>query len=202
LLKDYLVGKWDHLRPWDNQVLTALSAGDVQRAMDALVRGYQDVVVGYCVHMLGDPIQGEDVAQEVFLAAYQALPRFRGDALVRTFVFAIARHQCWKHMSKERRWKKLLKAAGVDPLEPPDERRREAERAALEERQLERLPQSLRQLPPLEKTLLMLRYYEDLSFAAIAKQFHEAETNIRRWMQKAEAQLKRTMAEEIVDYDT
>jgi len=81
------MGEWDTLRLWDSQVLTALAAGDCPQAFDALVRGYQDVVVGYCRNMLGDGLQGQEVAQEVFLAVYRALPRFQQDASGRTWVF-------------------------------------------------------------------------------------------------------------------
>ena len=72
------MGKWAALQPWEAKVLAALAAGEMGQAFEALVRGYQDAVVGYCVGMLGDGAEGEEVAQEVFLAAYHALTRFEG----------------------------------------------------------------------------------------------------------------------------
>jgi DNA-directed RNA polymerase specialized sigma24 family protein len=99
--KDHFVGNWDDLQPWEDKVRSALSAGEVQRAMEPLAEGYQPVVVGFCVTMLGDPTQGEEVAQEVFMTAYRALPRFRWDSSLLTFMLAIARKRCLKHLKRD-----------------------------------------------------------------------------------------------------
>jgi len=56
----------------------AIADGAYQDALDALVRGYQRVMVNFCRMQLGRVREGgraEEVAQEVFLAAYQSMPR-------------------------------------------------------------------------------------------------------------------------------
>ena len=68
------MGKWDFLRPYDAQVQSALAAGDVTQACEALLQGYQHVVVQYCIALLGNEADGEDVAQEVFEAIARASP--------------------------------------------------------------------------------------------------------------------------------
>ena len=62
-------------------------------AMDVLVQNYQDSVVGFCVNR-GFGTQGEDVAQEVFLAVYKTITQFRHEASIRTWIFAIVRNVC------------------------------------------------------------------------------------------------------------
>ena len=67
--------------------------------------GYQHAIVGYCSHMLGGaaPEEVEEVAQEVFLAAYRALPRFQQQASVRTWLFTIAHNRCVTHRTRTTR---------------------------------------------------------------------------------------------------
>jgi len=199
------MGEWDTLRLWDSQVLTALAAGDCPQAFDALVRGYQDVVVGYCRNMLGDGLQGQEVAQEVFLAVYRALPRFQQDASVRTWVFAIARKQCLKHMRKDRRRAQLRVdqresiVQAVHPERPssPEDSRLAREQEERDQRQLERLAQLLLRLQKRDKDLLMMRYFLDLSFADIAKKCWVSETTVRRRVHAAEQRLSALMAREM-----
>lgn len=71
---------------------TALAEADFLRALDALARGYQPVVVGYCSNLLGDPVRGEEVAQKAFVAAHEAIPGFRRQASVCTRAVASTFH--------------------------------------------------------------------------------------------------------------
>ena len=204
------MGKWDHLLPWDRQVRTAIEAGNFQAALEALVQGYQDVVVGYCVHVLGDRREGEEVAQNVFLAAYDALTRFEQRALVLTWVLAIARNQCWKHMGYRERWSRLFRserdaiseALYANSSPSLEMGRLEAEQDELTMQRLALFSQSLRRLNRRERDILMMRYVFDCSFADIAKKHWRAETTVRRWVLQAEEKLKRIIAEEGVGRDT
>ena len=59
-------------------------------AFDALVRRYQHKVVKLVMRYVRDPAEAEDVAQEAFIKAYRALPRFRGDSAFYTWLYRIA----------------------------------------------------------------------------------------------------------------
>jgi hypothetical protein len=91
----------------DAEVERLIARGEYRSALEALVRAYQDLIVRHCTAMLGDAGQGEEVAQEVFLGAYAALPRFRQEASARTWLLAIARKQCLKALRDRRRRRRL-----------------------------------------------------------------------------------------------
>jgi RNA polymerase sigma-70 factor (ECF subfamily) len=77
--------------PADDPDLTSIraaAAGDAD-AFEALVRRYEQRVVGLCGTLVG-PEDGEDLAQEVFVRVYRALPSFRGESAFRTWLFRIA----------------------------------------------------------------------------------------------------------------
>jgi RNA polymerase sigma-70 factor, ECF subfamily len=213
-MRDYRMGKWDDLGPWEGQVLAALSLGDFQRAMEALVLGYQHAVVGYCTHMLGGATQEEveEVAQEIFLAAYEGLPRFQQQASVRTWLFAIAHHRCVTYRSRARRHSQMaidrntdvIDAVHPHPPGSPEVELLEAAREMKAEKQRELVTQSLQRLKKQPRELLMMYYYAELSIADMAKKLWVSETTIRRRLQAAEQQLKHIMAtvgRELVDHD-
>lgn len=208
------MGKWDDLVPWDSQVRAALLGGDFQRAMDALVLGYQHAMVGYCTNMLDSatPAEVEEVAQEVFLAAYKALPRFRQEASVRTWVFAIAHHRCVTYRTRAKRHSQMaadhrnevVDAVHLNPPVSPEVGLLEAARDSREEQQCALVAQSLQRLNKQPRDLLMMYYYAELSLADLAKKLWVSETTVRRRLRAAEQQLKHLMAtvgRELINHD-
>jgi RNA polymerase sigma-70 factor (ECF subfamily) len=79
-------------KPPDGQVEALVSrarAGD-DAAFEALVGKYQDRIYNYVARMVHDPTDAQDVAQETFVRAYQALPAFRGASSFQTWLYRIA----------------------------------------------------------------------------------------------------------------
>lgn len=208
------MGKWDDLAPWDRKVLAALGGGDFQRAIDALVLGYQHAIIGYCTHMLtgATPEEVEEVAQDVFLAAYKALPSFQQQASVRTWVFAIARNRCVTYRTRARRQRHIVanhRNAVVNAVHPNppvslEVDLLEAAQDTREEQQRVLVSHSLQRLKKQPRDLLMMYYYAELSIADIAQKLWVSETTIRRRLRAAEQQLKHIMAtagRELIDHD-
>ena len=208
------MGKWDDLAPWERKVLAALGGGDFQRAIDALVLGYQHAIIGYCTHMLAGvtPEEVEEVAQDVFLAAYKALPDFQQQASVRTWVFAIARNRCVTYRTRARRQRHIVanhRNAVVDAVHPNppvslEVDLLEAAQDTREEQQRVLVSYSLQRLKKQPRDLLMMYYYAELSIADIAQKLWVSETTVRRRLRAAEQQLKHIMAtagRELIDHD-
>jgi RNA polymerase sigma-70 factor, ECF subfamily len=73
----------------DIQLSIAARAGD-NKAFEALMLRYQPRVFRIVCGFLRDPSESSDVCQEVFISAYKALPRFRGDSAFYTWLYRIA----------------------------------------------------------------------------------------------------------------
>lgn len=61
-----------------------------KHAFDLLVLRYQHRILGLIGRFINDPAEVEDVAQEAFIKAYRALPKFRGDSAFYTWLYRIA----------------------------------------------------------------------------------------------------------------
>jgi RNA polymerase sigma-70 factor, ECF subfamily len=59
-------------------------------AYEQLVGHYQDRIYNYVVRMVHEPAEAQDIAQETFVRAYQALPNFRGASSFQTWLYRIA----------------------------------------------------------------------------------------------------------------
>jgi len=73
----------------DQQLVDRVFKGD-KHAFDLLVLRYQHRILGLISRFIRDPAEVEDVAQEAFIKAYRALPKFRGDSAFYTWLYRIA----------------------------------------------------------------------------------------------------------------
>lgn len=116
----------------------------------------------------------EDLVQETFLRVFRNLPRFRGQASVKTWAFSIARNLCLDYLRSAGRSRlRLLESldeagqerarAVPDSLDPDPCRRLD-----LDERRA-RVDQALSALTPRSRTFLVLRVYDGLSYREIAE---------------------------------
>ena len=77
----------------DRRLLGRLKRGEAQ-AFREFVRIHEGRVYNLVYRMLGDAAEAEDVAQEVFVAAYRNIKTFRGDAELGTWLYRLAVNQC------------------------------------------------------------------------------------------------------------
>jgi len=197
------MGKWDFLKPYDEQVQSALAARGVKEAFEVLLEGYHQVVVQYCTTLLDNEAEGEDVAHEVFLAIWRALPRYEPRALLRTWIFSIARKKCFKY--REKLWNRarillmnrsiITRTTVSDP--PPSSEKWVVitEEAVHTQDQLKRLPHCLRQLPKGDRALIMMFYYEEISLREMARRLWQPEAAVRRTVHKVERRLRECVAQ-------
>lgn len=72
----------------DQQLVERVQAGD-KKAFDLLVQKYQHKLVKMISRYVSDPSEAQDVAQETFIKAYRALPKFRGESSFYTWIYRI-----------------------------------------------------------------------------------------------------------------
>lgn len=125
----------------------------------------------------------EDLLQDIRLATWTALPRFRGDASLRTFVFRIAHNRALTHV-----WRR--KRAG-QPNEPEDvvDARENPETSAIQNANRVRLVEAIRGLPIPFRQVITLAL-EDLPHSEIAAVLGISENNVAVRLNRARNMLK------------
>src|SRR5690242_21413515 len=91
----------------DDQQLVFASKGGDQDAFAQLVQRYQRRIFNLVYRMLQQYEEANEVTQETFLAAWQGLPSFRGEARFSTWLYRIAYNCCLKQLEQRKKDKAL-----------------------------------------------------------------------------------------------
>lgn len=143
---------------------------------EAFVRRFQDMVFGTAVRLLGNPAEAEDVAQTVFLTAFQRFDTIGESPAAAGWLKTVTTNACLNHLSRYRaRWRLFSELERTDPsgsdadfgatLVSDSSPALEFQQA--DERQ--QLEQALARLPDHQRVPLVLFHFEDTSYQAIAQ---------------------------------
>ncbi len=179
----------------DEQLIADAGRGDAE-AFRALVERHHAGVMQFVQRFLGlrDRDAAEDVAQEVFLAAWKAAGRFRPRAKVRTWLLRMAANACLNHRRGARRRRtQPLEAAG-EVVVAGGWRADDPAAAALRDEGARELAAAVDALPDKQRAAILLRHYHDLSYADIAETLETSVSAVETLLFRARASLGRMLA--------
>ena len=156
----------------DRELVERVQKGD-KEAFDVLVLKYQHKIVRQVSRFVRDLSEAQDVAQEVFLKAYRALPNFRGESAFYTWLYRIADNTAKNYLVAQKR-----RPPGSD-IDLDDAEQYGAELALRENATPEHLLLrdeiektvfgAIEELPEELRTAITLRELEGLSYEEIAQ---------------------------------
>lgn len=162
-------------------------AGDGD-AFGTLFREYDRDVRRVCRRMLGDSQSAEDAVSEVFLRARRALGGFEADRPFRPWLIAIAGHYCIDLLRR-----RTSEARVFSENEPQESDLESPGPSPLGRLVAAELGRAIESLPPRYRLPLLLRYFDDMDYDAIAKSIGVTRNQVGTLLFRA----KRLLREEI-----
>ena len=176
-------------------LVAAAKAGDA-RAFESLVRRYRKRIFALALHMTGSASEADDIAQEVFLKAFRALPQFEGRSQFFTWVYRMAVNRSLNQRRDRAR-------RGEDPLDDPRvelavavDARNNPGRAAELRQTYARLLRALDSLPAEMRTTVILVSLQGMSHGEAAVIQKVSDGTIAWRMHEARRRLNEAMAPE------
>lgn len=170
------------------QLVRRAVAGDKEAFAD-LYESHLDSLVRYFYYRTASREDAEDLAEQVFLKAWRAMPRFRpGATPFAAWLFRLAHNQLVDHSR--------ARPANTRPLEPdlevidPGLGPEEAAARWLEAREL---AEAIRRLSPVEQTVVVLRYVEELDHRSVALSIGKSEVATRSILSRSLVRLGRIL---------
>lgn len=140
----------------------------------SFMRAYQDMVFTTAARLTGRDAQAEDIAQEVFIRAYEHFEQLRTSASAGGWLKTVARNLSLNYLTRDRRrWRSFSELPPADEEDAPEPQIPVPDThladIALEERRV-LIEEALSHLPERHRLSLVLYHFEELSYDEIAKQ--------------------------------
>ncbi|MDR1989381.1 MAG: sigma-70 family RNA polymerase sigma factor [Acidobacteriaceae bacterium] len=195
-----------HVRTIDWPEIAGREAALVQRcasgdevAFAELVTEHQRMVVQLALNLLGDREEALDLSQEVFLRVFRTIPRFRGQSSLKTWIYRIAVNQA---RNRHRFWRRRRRGDQV-PLDVHIAEHGELlsshtsrpDRVFAQQELAARLERALASLPFDQRTAIVLREVDGLSYDEIAYSLGVAVGTVKSRLTRARQTLRVTLRE-------
>jgi len=160
-------------------------------SFEELVADHQQRVARLCYRLLGWRADVEDVVQEVFLAVFRALPEYRGQGSLSTWITRIAINACRSHVRKRLRFLRLLTSAREREETRP---RRSADHTLMERGRFDQVRTAVRELPPHYREVVVLRYLEEMTVPEIGELLGLSPNAVEVRLSRARQRLRERLA--------
>lgn len=147
----------------EKDLVQAARGGD-EEAFREIYRIYREPVWSVVISLVGDPLQAQDILQNVFFKTFRGLAGFRFRSALFTWIYRIARNECRNHLRKH--------GLPAVPLEDIIGSRYEAEIACVPDgvqKRADDLKSAVMHLPFKMREVIVLKYQEDLSYYEMSR---------------------------------
>lgn len=177
----------------DQNLIARFKEGDTS-AFGDIVQKHQDKIFNLCRHMLGNAQDAEDAAQDVFLKAFQALPKFQPDASLYTWLYRIATNTCIDYKRKPI-WESLFGSSEEGEKLVHDQASDAPSPEKLyQSKQIDyALKESLARLSPKLRAIIILKEIEELSYEEIADYLDISMGTVKSRISRAREELQELM---------
>jgi RNA polymerase sigma-70 factor (ECF subfamily) len=169
-------------------------------AIGALIRRYQNYVFRLCFLVMRSEQDAEDMAQETFIRAFRALPRFevREGASFEAWLYRIAVNACRSRM--RRKWYQVLPwpSPAPDVVAEPEA---QPDRQVIKDERRNEVLEAIDSLGEKHRLVVILRYYAGLSNEEIAQTLSIPSGTVRSRLHTARQRLKAVLADKEEETD-
>ncbi len=176
----------------EQELVTRAQNGDTE-AFNPLLRKYQQKIFRLIYRQVHDHETAKDLCQEVFLKAWQALPKFNGQSVFYTWLYKIAVNCSIDFLRKQN--KQIIFACEALPQNADDVlpmiQMQPSPCQILEKEELgHTIRRAVHQLPLSQRRMFRLRYFHELPIKQIALRMNKSESTVKTTLHHARQKLQ------------
>ena len=178
----------------DAQLIDRITHGKKELYRE-LVSRYQANVFSVAIKITHDPKEAEDLSQEIFIQAYQALHTFQGQSSFPTWLYRIAVN---KGLDWKRKKQRILRSEALHDVMEENLLKTESstEQFLLEKEEQEKVAEKIGELPEIYERVISYYYFDNLSYHEISRKLGISTKTVESRLYRAKKILKETIAKE------
>ena len=149
----------------DNDIIRLFLAGDRERAFTEIVKAYSERLFWYVRRYVSSHEDADDIVQDIFVKDWAALPSFRGESQLFTWLYRIATNEALNYVRRQ----KVRAALSFRPIDAEMERRVDEDPWFNGDEAERTLMKALQKLPLKQRVVFSMRYFEDMSYEEISE---------------------------------
>ena len=168
--------------------------GDLS-AFEWLIKAHQARIIGTIVKMLGDDVDAEDIAQQVFIRVWNSASRYEPSAKFTTWLFTIVRNLVFNEMRRRKRHpvQPLEREEDDRPFQTEDHQAQSPATALLDAEMHAAIQAAIDSLPEVQRMAVVLRRYQDVSYEEIAAILNLSVPAVKSVLFRARADLRESL---------
>ncbi|MDD4990127.1 MAG: RNA polymerase sigma factor [Candidatus Pacebacteria bacterium] len=170
----------------DAQLIADYLKGD-EKTFEILVKRYLKPIYSFVYKNIGNPAEAENITQDVFVKIWKNLKKFNKQKNFKSWIFTIAKNASIDFLRKKK------PMASLDFNEPID-CEISPEQKAYNKSKEDFLTNSLTNLSPKYKEVLVLRYQSNFTFRKIAEELDKPINTVKSWHRRGLLALRKQMA--------
>ena len=175
----------------DEHLVEQFNRGD-ESAFDRIVEQYSSDIAALASRLLGWSSEVEDVTQDIFLAAFLGLKKFRCDCSLRTWLFTITVNKCRSY-----RYKRILRRRRISQVADKaiDASTGTADKKSMDNETFDRIRRAIQALPAKYREAVVLRYLQELPAEQISLILGISKNALQVRLNRARARLRDDLGE-------
>lgn len=175
----------------DKEIIGLYREGKIETAFNQIVRLYSERLYWHVRRFLCSHEETNDILQDIFIKVWAALPSFRGDAQLFTWLYRIATNEVLNHLRKQ----KFKALVSFESMQEMMEKKIDEDASFNGDEIQRQFHKAIQRLPQKQRTVFNLRYFEEMKYEDISEitgtsigslkaSYHHAYTKIKDELQK------------------
>jgi len=149
----------------DNEIIALYNGGQTEKAFNAIIDSYSERLYWHVRRFTCSHEDADDLLQDIFIKVWKALPSFRSDSQLFTWLYRIATNEALNFIRKNR-FKASLKAESLESLLD----RKVDEDTYFDGDEMQReIQKAINTLPAKQKQVFLLRYFDEMPYEQISE---------------------------------
>ena len=178
---------------WTEEQIKTVATTNRKAAMEAVIQKFRESLLYHAICIVKDEDEAYDLVQEVFIRAIREPRLFNDDFRIKAWLYRVTTNLCFNNVRNRKRRSAILNAAKMQDRKEADQ----LSKIFHGQRQVEIL-KSLEKLTEDHQKILLLRYYDDLSYSDIAHVLQIKLGTVMSRLSRARNRLLAVMDEELL----